>query len=111
MFYDGRHRKVLGTKTSKAEGNFGQPVLLVRDETSGQVEYYQSGLQFRLTPGLDYASFLRERPRLQPQFVNSDYAAVIVDAGSIADEYRKLKADPRVAFVGFLVPKPVQKLK
>lgn len=95
--YDGRMRIVLGTK----EGSL-QPVLLVRDEASGQIDYFQSGLQFRLKPGTDFEAFIRERQAMQRYFNNSDYATVMVDAGSIASEYNALQNDPRVALVTFL---------
>ena len=95
--YDGRPRTVLGTKEGSA-----QPVLLVRDETSGQIDYFQPGLTFRLKPGADAEAFIRERQAMQRSFANSDYVMVMVDAGSIASEYNALKNDPRVTFVTFL---------
>ena len=95
--YDGRTRTVLGTK----EGST-QPVLLVRDEASGRIDYFQSGLQFRLKPGTDFEAFIRERKAMQRYFSNSDYATVLVDAGSIASEYNALQNDPRVTLVTFL---------
>ncbi len=95
--YDGRTRTVLGTK----EGST-QPVLLVRDEASGQIDYFQSGLTFRLKPGADFEAFIRERKAMQRSFSNSDYATVLVDAGSIAGEYNALQNDPRVTLVTFL---------
>jgi hypothetical protein len=103
--------KVLGTKPSKAEATLGQPVLLVRDETSGQVEYFQSGLQFRLVTGSDYPAFLQEHPQMQLLFHNTDFATVKVDAGFIAENFRMLSQDPRVTFVGFLIPQRVVKPK
>lgn len=107
----GRPYKVLGTKPSMAEETLGQPVLLVRDQKSGQVEFFQSGLQFRLAAGQNYTSFLREYPQLQVVFFNADFAKVKVDAASIAENFRKLSADPRVTFVGFLLPQAVLKPK
>lgn len=95
--YDGRQRTVLGTKDSSA-----QPVLLVRDESSGQIDYFQSGLQFRLKPGADFEGFIRERKAMQRYFSNSDYAIVMVDADRIASEYNALQNDPRVVMVTFL---------
>ena len=95
--YDGRARTVLGTKEVSS-----QPVLLVRDETSGQIDYFQSGLTFRLKPGSDFEAFIRERKAMQRYFSNSDYAMVMVDAGSIAGEYNALQNDPRVTLVTFL---------
>jgi hypothetical protein len=89
----------------------GQPVLLVRDETSGQVEYFQSGLQFRLVTGSDYPAFLQEHPQMQLLFHNTDFATVKVDAGFIAENFRMLSQDPRVTFVGFLIPQRVVKPK
>lgn len=95
--YDGRARTVLGTKNGSA-----QPVLLVRDEVSGQIDYFQSGLTFRLQSGLDFETFIRERKAMQRHFSNTDYATVLVDAGSIASEYNSLQNDPRVTLVTFL---------
>ena len=95
--YDGRARTVLGTKEAST-----QPVLLVRDETSGQIDYFQSGLTFRLKPGSDFEAFIRERKAMQRYFSNTDYAMVMVDAGSIASEYNALQNDPRVTLVTFL---------
>ena len=95
--YDGRARTVLGTKEGSA-----QPVLLVRDEGSGQIDYFQSGLTFRLKPGSDFEAFIRERKAMQRSFSNSDYATVLVDAGSIAGEYNALQNDPLVTLVTFL---------
>ena len=95
--YDGRARTVLGTKEGSA-----QSVLLVRDEGSGQIDYFQSGLTFRLKPGTDFEAFIRERKAMQRSFSNSDYATVLVDAGSIASEYNALQNDPRVTLVTFL---------
>ena len=95
--YDGRSRTVLGTKPGAT-----QPVLLVRDEASGQIDYFQSGLQFRLKPGADFDAFIRERKAMQRYFSNTDYATVLVDAESIASEYNALQNDPRVTLVTFL---------
>ena len=95
--YDGRTRTVLGTKNGSA-----QPVLLVRDEASGQIDYFQSGLTFRLKPGLNFEAFIGERKAMQRHFSNTDYATVLVDAGSIASEYNALQNDPRVTLVTFL---------
>jgi hypothetical protein len=76
--------------------------LLVRDETSGQIDYFQSGLTFRLKPGTDFDAFIRERKAMRQYFSNTDYATVMVDAGSIAREYNALQNDPRVTLVTFL---------
>lgn len=104
--YDGRPRTVLGTKESQASGSVGQPVLLVRDENSGQIDYFQSGLQFRLKPGNDFAAFIAERTALRSQFSNADYANVMVEPDQIASEFKALQNDPRVSFVTFLKPRP-----
>lgn len=107
----GKPHKVLGTKPSKSEEILGQPVLLVRDEKSGQIEYFQSGLQFRLAAGASYSAFLQEHPQMQVIFYNTDFAKVKVDAALIAESFRRLSADPRVTFVGFLLPQAVAKPK
>jgi hypothetical protein len=99
--YDGRSRKVLGSKeTSNPQST--QTVLLVRDDVSGQIDYWQSALQFVLKPGNDYEAFIRERPALQRRFVNVQQAHVTVDAANIAQEHTALSADPRVASVNFM---------
>ena len=95
--YDGRARTLLGTKEGAT-----QLVLLVRDKASGQIDYFQSGLTFRLKPGADFEAFIRERKAMQRSFSNTDYATVLVDAGSIASEYKALQNDPRVTLVTFL---------
>ena len=73
-----------------------------RDEASGQIDYFQSGLTFRLKPGADFEAFIRERKAMQRSFSNTDYATVLVDASSIASEYNALQNGPRVTLVTFL---------
>ena len=99
--YDDRQRSVLGTKQITGQ-NSTQTVLLVRDDSSGQIDYWQSGLQFELRPGVDYEKFIQSRSALTRRFVNVVYAQVTVDAGDIALEYAALSADPRVLRVGLL---------
>ena len=99
--YDGRERSVLGTKQiTNASGT--QAVLLVRDDRSGQIDYWQSGLRFELRPGTDYEAFIQGRSALTRRFVNIEHAQVAVDAANIASEYAALQADPRVVSVGLL---------
>lgn len=99
--YDGRERSVLGTKLITNQ-NGTQSVLLVRDDRSGQIDYWQSGLRFELRPGTDYEAFIRGRSALARRFVNIEHAQVAVDAANIASEYATLQADPRVASVSLL---------
>ena len=99
--YDGRERSVLGTKQITNQ-NGTQAVLLVRDDSSGQIDYWQSGLRFELRPGTDYEAFIRGRSALTRRFVNIEHAQVAVDAASIASEYAALQADPRVVSVSLL---------
>jgi hypothetical protein len=103
--YDGRARTVLGTRPAGTKEAPTQPMLLVRDETSGQVDYFQSGLQFKLKPGTDFEAFIQERSNMVKQFANADYATVMVDAAAIAAEFKALQSDPRVTYVAFLKTK------
>lgn len=99
--YDGRSRTVLGTKeTTNSQST--QTVLLVRDDTSGQIDYWQPALKIVLKPGNDYEAFIRERPGLQRRFVNIEHAQVAVDAANIASEHAALSADARVASVSLM---------
>lgn len=99
--YDGRERSVLGTRQVTNESGT-QTVLLVRDDSSGQIDYWQSGLRFELRPGTDYETFIRDRSALTRRFVNIEHAQVSVDAGNIAREYAALQSDPRVLTVSLL---------
>lgn len=99
--YDGRERSVLGTKQITNQ-NGTQAVLLVRDDRSGQIDYWQSGLRFELRPGTDYEAFIQGRSALTRRFVNIEHAQVTVDAADIAREHAALQADPRVASVSLL---------
>lgn len=103
--YGGRDRTVLGTKEVVNAAEAPQTVLLVRDEESGQVDYWQPGLRIELKPGNDYSAFMAERAGLTRRFANSQYADVGVDAADIAKVHAELKADPRVTRVEFL---PIQ---
>ncbi len=103
--YDGRARTVMGTRAAGTKEAPDQALLLVRDEESGQVDYFQSGLQFKLKPGSDLEAFIKERSNMVKLFANADYATVTVDAARIAAEFTALQNDPRVAYVGFLKTK------
>ena len=99
--YDDRSRTVLGTKETKnSQGS--QTVLVIRDDSSGQIDYWQPALQFVLKPGNSYEAFIKERPAMQRRFVNIEQAQVAVDAANIAAEHAALKADTRVASVNFM---------
>lgn len=99
--YDDRSRTVLGTKETKnSQGT--QTVLVIRDDSSGQIDYWQPALQFVLKPGNSYEAFIKERPAMQRRFVNIEQAQVAVDAANIAAEHAALKADTRVASVNFM---------
>lgn len=100
--YGGRDRTVLGTKEVVDPSGPPQTVLLVRDEESGQIDYWQPGLRVELKPGNDYAAFIAERTGLTRRFANSQYADVGVDAADIARIHAELAADPRVVRVEFL---------
>lgn len=100
--YGGRDRTVLGTKEVVNPPAPPQTVLLVRDEESGQIDYWQPGLRVELKPGNDYAAFIAERAGLTRRFANSQYADVGVDAAEIAKIHAELAADPRVVRVEFL---------
>lgn len=100
--YGGRDRTVLGTKEVVNPPAPPQTVLLVRDEESGQIDYWQPGLRVELKPGNDYAAFIAERVGLTRRFANSQYADVGVDAADLARIHTELTADPRVVRVEFL---------
>ena len=100
--YGGRDRTVLGTKEVADPPAPPQTVLPVRDEESGQIDYWQPGLRVELKPGNDYAAFIAERTGLTRRFANSQYADVGVDAADIARIHAELAADPRVVRVEFL---------
>lgn len=100
--YGGRDRTVLGTKEVVNPPAPPQTVLMVRDEESGQIDYWQPGLRVELKPGNDYAAFIAERTGLTRRFANSQYADVGVDAADMAKLHAELTADPRVVRVEFL---------
>lgn len=100
--YGQRDRTVLGTKEVGTPPDTPQTVLLVRDEESGQIDYWQSGLRIELKPGNDYAAFIAERAGLTRRFANSTHADVGVDAADIAKVHAELLADSRVLRVQFL---------
>ena len=100
--YGGRDRTVLGTKEVVNPPAPAQTVLLVRDEESGQIDYWQPGLRVELKPGNDYTAFIAERTGLTRRFANSQYADVGVDAADMAKIHAELSADPRVVRVDFL---------
>lgn len=92
---------VLGTR-DVAQTAGQTKVLVLRDETSGQLDYRQSALRFMLQPGTDYEAFIRGRRNAQRLFVNLMYGEVAVDAAYIADEYTALSRDKRVVKVQFM---------
>jgi hypothetical protein len=98
---DGRTQRLLGTREI-TDAHGPQTLLLVRDERSGAIGYWQSGLRFALKPGVDREAFLREHLALRRQFLNTDYADVAADAADLAAAYRTLSADTRVAGVQLL---------
>ena len=102
IIYGQRERTVLGTKEVGIPPDTPQVVLLVRDEQSGQIDYWQSGLRIELKPGNDYVAFISERVGLTRRFANSTYADVGVDAADIAKLHGELLADSRVLSVQFL---------
>lgn len=108
--YAGRDRTVLGTK-EVANSNGLQTVLLVRDEQSGQIDYWQSGLRIELQPGNDHEAFVRENPLLKRRFVSTSYAEVLVDAADIAGVHTVLSTDPRVQSVRFISLQPSVKAR
>lgn len=97
----GRDWSLLGTRDAVNEGG-KQTILVLRDELSGQLEYRQSALRVVLREGLDYESFIRERPHARRLFVNPLYGEIAVDPARIGAEYLALSEDPRVLKVTFL---------
>ena len=108
---DGRRQRVLGSKATVDQANHSDTMLVIRDEVSGQLSYRRSGLQFTLKPGADYGAFIAEHRSMQPVFVNSLYAQVLVDAAEIAAHYNALRQDDRVASLRFMTREPVVKPK
>ena len=106
--YGGRDRAVLGTK-EVANSSGLQTVLVVRDEESGQIDYWQSGLRIELKPGRDHEAFVRENVLLKRRFVSASYADVLVDAAAIAGVHTVLSTDPRVQSVRFIGLQPIIK--
>lgn len=76
--------------------------LVLRDETSGQLEFRQSALRFVLNEGQDYESFIRSRTNATRLFANPLYGDIGVDPSRIATEYAALASDPRVSKVMFI---------
>ena len=98
---DDRKWAVLGTR-DVLQGNGYLTVLVLRDESSGQLEFRQSALRFVLEPGADYEAFIRGRRNTQRIFVNSLYADVAVASANIAAEYTAFAADTQVLKVQFI---------
>ena len=104
----GRLHAVLGTKNAASPTGGTQPLLVTRDQVSGQITYSLSALQFTLNGGVDPEAFISEHARFHKLFVNPVYLQVDVDAADIAAELDSAAHDSRVAKVGF-VPAPVVK--
>ena len=109
--YGQRDRTVLGTKEVGTPPDALQTVLLVRDEESGQIDYWQPALRIELKPGNDYAAFIAERAGLTRRFANSTHADVGVDAADMAKLHAELLADSRVLRVEFLPVKVTPKAR
>lgn len=109
--YGQRDRTVLGTKEVGTPPDAPQTVLLVRDEQSGQIDYWQPALRIELKPGNDYAAFIAERAGLTRRFANSTHADVGVDAADMAKLHAELLADSRVLRVEFLPVKVTPKAR
>ncbi len=106
---DGRLHRVLGSKEVADQAGISETMLLIRDETSGQISYRLSGLQFALKDGVDYDAFIREHGAMRRLFVNPMYAQVAVDAALIAEQYAALANDSRVTKLRFMTREPVVK--
>lgn len=108
--YGGVEHRILGTKLTSSPDS-QQTVLVVRDETTGKIDYWQSGLRIVLKSGNDYEAFVQEHSRVKRGFVNSEQAQVMVDATDIAAEFSAIAKDPRVSSVEFLQLKTPVSLK
>lgn len=93
---DGRLHRVLGSKALVDPAGSSETVLLVRDETSGQITHHLPALQFSLIDGADYETFILEHPGLTRLFVNPLYAQVGIDVADVAAQYATLSRDSRV---------------
>ena len=97
-----RDWSVLGVREIVGASGGNQTTLVLRDETSGQLNYRQSALRFVLTEGQDYEAFIRSRGAVTRLFANPLYADIGVDPARIAAEYAALASDRRVAKVMFI---------
>lgn len=97
---------ILGTQTLN-QGDVFTAVLVLRDESSGQLDYRQSALRFTLNAGGDYEATIAQIPGAKRVFANSVYAEIALEPADIGAAYARLKADARVATVGFS-PLPAQ---
>jgi hypothetical protein len=91
---------ILGTQTPN-QGDVSTAVLVLRDESSGQLDYRQAALRFTLNAGGDYEATIAQIPGAKRVFANSVYAEIALEPADIGAAYARLKADARVATVGF----------
>jgi hypothetical protein len=91
---------VLGTQVLD-RGDVKTAVLVLRDESSGQLDYRQSALRFTLAAGGDYEAYIAQIPGAKRVFANALYGEVVLEPADIAAAYSRLKADGRVATVVF----------
>lgn len=96
---------VLGTQSLK-QGEATTAVLVLRDESSGQLDYRQSALRFSLAAGVDYEAFIAQIPKATRVFANSIYGEAPLEPADIGLAYAHLKGDSRVTSVTFS-PLPV----
>lgn len=97
---DNRRTVVWG---SKPDANVqGAQVVALVDSPTGQVSFVGEGLRVTLTPGTDARAFLAGYSAEQVLVATVMGIELRIDAGRLAAEYTKLKADPRVATLSFL---------
>ena len=108
--YQGQTHSILGTRqTAGASGT--QTVLVLRDDSSGQIIYRQSALQIVLKPGQDPEAFVQQNAWLERRFVNPEQVQVNVDAAHMARAYSAIANDPRVVSVSFMPVTAARKIK
>lgn len=96
---DNRRTVVWG---SKPDANVpGANVVALVDSPTGQVNFVGEGLHVTLVPSADARAFLAGYSGEQVLVATVMGIELRIDAGRLAAEYTKLKADPRVASVRF----------
>ena len=81
---------------SRASGPGAAKTITLRDQVSGQVRVYASGLVLKLRQPDQLQGLLRENPALKLQLAPGGHAYVSVEAGQLPAVVRRLSQDDRV---------------